>query len=60
MISAGGAPCSCICEQKVNILPWHLTEGIEQLDLAHQSDDLSCHLWIVIFVPSVIENGNNL
>ena len=59
MISAGGAPCSCICEQKVRILPWYLTET-EQLDLAHQIDDLRCHSEIVIFVPSVIEHGNNL
>ena len=58
MISAGGAPCSCICEQKVSALPWHLKE-IEQLDLAHQIDDLRCHLGIVISVPSVIEHSNN-
>jgi hypothetical protein len=60
MISAGGAPCSCICEQKVSTLPYTFNTGLEQLDLAHQCDDLGCHFGVVIFVRSVIKHGNNL
>jgi len=61
MISAGGAPCSCICGREISTLP-RVTgrgDGGCNLYLAHESDDLFCHFGIVIPELGVFEHGND-